>query len=406
MLTKEPFFVILGSYATGAEKTAMTIAMIGHKGLPAKSGGVERHVEELSAAFVRRGMSVISFDRHWYVGDEEMPEGVTRRWSYGIRSKHLDAITHTLTAIVLAMKDKPDVIHVHGVGPSLLLPLARVLHPSARIVSTFHCTDRKHTKWGGFARVMLRLGEGFSCWFAHRTIAVSDALAAYCLSEYGCQSTVIPNGVRMAEGAVSDSPVITLNVQPKRYFLMATRLVPHKNVHVAMEAHRLFAERRPDLAVSFPLVIAGGSSWTDAYANDIRRFAAGMPSIRLVGEQHGIALRSLQAHAACHLSVALSEGMSISLLEAGAYARPAIISDIPENIEVTGDLMPRVAPGDAQALSDAMECAALLTDAERDESGAKLAARVRERHDWDNIAEQTLDIYNEAADLQTATVTA
>ncbi len=384
----------------------MTVAMIGHKGLPAKSGGVERHVEELSAGLVRRGVNVISFDRKWYVGDEDAPEGVMRRFSRGIQTKHFDAITHTFSAIILAMKEKPDVVHIHGVGPSLLLPLARVLHPSARIISTFHSPDRLHAKWGGLARIMLRIGESFTCWFSHRTITVSNALAAYCLNEYSCQTVVIPNGVRMVEGDISESPVVTMNLQPKRYFLMATRLVAHKNVHIAMEAHRLFAERRPDLATAFPLVIAGGSSWTDAYANHLRQFAAGMPSIRLVGEQNGIALKSLQAHAACHLSVASSEGMSIALLEAGAYARPAIISDIPENIEVTGDLMPRVPAGDAQSLSDAMECAALLSDTERDESGIRLAARIRERHDWDRIAEQTIGIYDEAAALQTAPLTA
>lgn len=385
----------------------MNVVMIGHKGLPARAGGIERHVEELSAALVRRasrqtgrGVNVVSFDRKWYVGDAPSPEGVTRRWSWGVRTKHLDAITHTLTAIVLATKDKPDVIHMHGVGPSLLLPIVRLLHPSSRVISTFHCTDRKHAKWGWFARAMLRTGEAFACWFSHRTITVSDALAAYCLETYACQPAVIPNGVRMADEAVSESPVVTMNLQPKRYFLMATRLVPHKNVHVAMEAHRLLAERRPDLAAAFPLVIAGGSSWTDAYANDLRRFAAGMPGIRLVGEQHGIALRSLQAHAACHLSVAASEGMSISLLEAGAHARPAIISDIPENREVTGDLMPRVPAGDAQALSDAMECAAMLSDAERNEAGIRFATHVRERHNWDRIADATIGIYAEAAALR------
>jgi glycosyltransferase involved in cell wall biosynthesis len=374
----------------------MTIVMVGHKGIPAKSGGIERHVEELSASLVRLGARVISFDRAWYVEDAPSPKGVERRFSHGLHTKHLDAITHTLSALVLAMREKPDVIHVHGVGPSLLLPIARVLHPRARLISTFHCVDHLHAKWGIFARTMLRMGEWMSCAFANRTIAVSDFLATYCLNAYQAQPSVIPNGVRLPNTTAPVAPLDLLSLEPKRYFLMATRLVGHKNAHVAIEAHHLLWLRRPDLAEAFPLVIAGGSSWTAPYARDLRATAAMYPYVRLVGERHGVELASLQNHAACHLSVSESEGMSISLLEAMAMARPVIVSDIPANVEVTGGLAPRVPAGDAHTLSDAMECAALLTDEERDHAGRTLQNVVRERHDWDRIAEATLRVYQEA----------
>ncbi|MEN9558308.1 MAG: hypothetical protein RL141_677 [Candidatus Parcubacteria bacterium] len=371
----------------------MTITMIGHKGIPARSGGIERHVEELSAGLVRLGARVISFDRAWYVGNAPSPVGVTRRFSYGLRTKHLDAITHTLSALVLAMKDRPDVVHVHGVGPSLLLPMARVLHPKARVISTFHCVDRTHAKWGFVARLLLRLGEWCACTFAHRTIAVSDALAAYCLDVYECQPAVVPNGVCVPED-VSAASLTAFGVEPKRYFLMATRLVPHKNVHIAMEAHALFAKRNPHLAASYPLLVAGGSSWTDDYANELRAWSA-QSHTRLVGEQHGDTLAALQAHAACHLSVSSSEGMSIALLEALAHARPAIVSDIPENTELTGDLAPAVPVGDVRSLSYAMEYMAFMNDAERDALGTSLRNRIRDRHDWNRIAEATYDVYRE-----------
>lgn len=372
----------------------MIVTMIGHKGVPSRSGGIERHVEELSTALVRFGVRVISFDRAWYVGALPSPLGIERRFSRGMRTKHLDALTHTFTALVLARRDHPDIIHVHGVGPSLLLPIARLLHPRTRLIATFHCVDRKHAKWGLFARLMLRLGEASACVFADRTITVSEALASYCLETYQCQSVSIPNGVRVP--SVPDTGTLdAFGVMPKRYFLMATRLVPHKNVHVAIEAYRRLAERHPECAAAHPLIIAGSSAWTDAYVRTLRRQAADAPSVLLVGERLGNELAALQAHATCHLSVASSEGMSLSLLEAAAFGRPVIVSDIPENVEVTGSVMPRVPVGDAETLSDAMECVATLSDAERDEAGARLHARVMERHDWNRIAEQTLNVYRD-----------
>jgi glycosyltransferase involved in cell wall biosynthesis len=223
---------------------------------------------------------------------------------------------------------------------------------------------------------------------------VSDALASYCLESYECQPSVIPNGVRIPEPKPV-SLIERLSLAPKRYFFMATRLVPHKNVHLAIEAHRLLAERRPDLAREYPLIIAGASSWTDTYARSLYTQATGLPFVRLIGERHDDELAALQMHAACHLSIASSEGMSIALLESGALARPAIVSDIPENIEVTGTLMPSVPVGDVQVLSDAMECAALMSDAERDNAGARFRQRVSERHDWERIAEMTKDVYQE-----------
>lgn len=367
---------------------------MGHKGIPARSGGIERHVEELSAGLVRLGVDVVSFDRAWYVGDMPAPAGVTRRYSYGLTTKHLDAITHTVSALILARNERPDIIHIHGVGPALLLPLARILHPRARLMSTFHCVDRTHAKWGSIARAMLRLGEWMACRFAHRTIAVSDALASYCLNTYECQTAIVPNGVAMP-GAVSTDALASFGVEPKRYFLMATRLVPHKNVHIAMEAHALFAKRNPELAAQYPLVVAGGSSFTDEYARELRQFAVACQA-RLVGEQHGESLAALQAHAACHLSVSSSEGMSIALLEGLANARPAIVSDIPANTEVTGTIAPVVPAGDVHALSYAMEYVAFMGDAERDALGAELKERIRQRHDWSRIAEMTHDVYAEA----------
>jgi len=373
----------------------MIVAMIGQKGIPSHSGGIERHVEELSACLARLGVTVISYDRPWYVQNSEPVSGVIRRMCHGLRSKHFDAITHSFHALLLARKERPDVIHFHGVGPSLLAPIARLLYPRTRIISTFHCVDRAHQKWGWFARLMLRAGEWSACTFAHRTIVVSDSLSAYCLKEYQAQTHVIPNGVRSGECGVGSDALRDFHLEPESYFCLVARLVPHKNVHIALESYANLVARRPLIATAHPLVIIGGSAQTDDYVAELHAMAKKIPGVIFTGELHGDALQSIQSHALAHLSVSSSEGMSIALLEAMVMAKPLIVSDISENIEVVETDAFMVRANDVMSLSRAMENMIDLTENERALMGEKLRVRALVRHNWDRIAEETREVYAE-----------
>jgi glycosyltransferase involved in cell wall biosynthesis len=376
----------------------MIVVMIGHKGLPAHSGGVERHVEGLSRQLVRLGVRVISFDRTWYVasaGKSLSEDGVEHRRSYGIHTKHLDAITNTFTAIILARREKPDIIHLHGVGPSLLIPLARVWIPRAKVVATFHSMDRTHAKWGLFARLSLWIGERSACMLAHRTIVISENLARYCVTAYAAQTHLIPNGVSVSEDPDA-SMLNSFGLEPESYFAVVARMLPVKNVHVAIEAHALLAKRRPEFAKKYPLVVIGGSSFTDEYASHVQMMASTYPYVRLVGEQSGKALSALQAYAFAHLSLSSVEGMSISLLEAMAYARPLIISDIPENKQVVDGNALVTRTNDASSVSIAMENLLDMRPDERRRMGESLRVCAIAQHDWINIARETIEVYQEA----------
>lgn len=376
----------------------MKVIMIGHKGLPAHSGGVERHVEGLSKELVRLGVQVISFDRKWYTKDLNPACGVERRWSYGVHTKNLDAITNTFTAIYFARRENPDVIHIHGVGPSLLIPFARLWVPRAKIVSTFHSMDRNHAKWGVFARLMLWIGERAACLLAHRTIVISENLAKYCLEEYSSQTHVIPNGVAISP-LVDASYLSDFQLEAESYFAVIARLLPVKNIHVAIEAHALLATRRPELAKQYPLVIIGDTSFSDEYAERVRTMAKSYPFVRMLGEQSGEKLSSLEKHALAHLSVSSVEGMSISLLEAMAYARPVIISDIQENVQVVrGDaLVTRT--NDAFSVSIAMENMLDMREDERKAMGDALRSHAVSNHNWNVIARETVGIYREVLEV-------
>ena len=178
----------------------MKIAMIGQKGMPAIYGGVEKHVQDLASRLVLAGHKVIVYSRKWYTKKEDGEiNGVTIKHLPSIHTKHLDTITHSLLATIHAIISGCDVIHYHGVGPSLISWIPRIFLPETRIITTAHCLDRYHQKWGWFARFMLRVGEWTAGKFSHTTIAVSKTIQNYYLNEYKKQTIFIPNGVKISK---------------------------------------------------------------------------------------------------------------------------------------------------------------------------------------------------------------
>lgn len=304
--------------------------MIGQKGIPALYGGVERHVEELAFELVKRGHDVTVYTRPYYTSpNRKNYRGIKlislRAW----RSKHFDAITHTFISTWHAMWHGYDVIHYHGVGPSLMSFLPRLLAPNTKVIVTFHCIDRQHSKWGYFARFMLRLGEWTATHFPHETIVVSRDLQRYCRKIYGRATSYIPNGVSTSFTTPFKARDITrkFGLHKDEYILTVTRLIPHKGIHYLIEAYqRLKTDKK--------LVIVGDSVYTDEYVKKIRAQAKSDKRIIFTGFQHGRVLSELYGNAYLFVLPSEFEGLPLVLLEAAGFGRCAVASNIPANVEI------------------------------------------------------------------------
>ncbi len=377
----------------------MTIVMLGQKGLPPRSGGIERHVSLLSSGLAARGHRVIVYGRRWYVGTDRVNGAVEQRLTPGIHTKHLDAITHGMTAVFDALSIKPNVIHLHGAGTALLLPLVRILHPRAKVVTTFHCIDWEHAKWGRVARAAFRLGEWFMGRFSHRVITVSEALTRYCLREYKVRAEYITHPFHPAvppEDAVERLQTFTLS--PERYLLSVSRLVAHKQPHLLIEAYREASKRFPVLFGHLPLVIIGSGSWTDAYVLELEKLAQSIPNVRLLGEQVGPMLSTLQSQAMAHLFPSRSEGLSFAVLEAAGYGRMALMSDIPANREAGGGYGIYVPLADQEALVQALIQLANMSNTERQHHANNFATHVKIRHSFAERVDEVARVYRELLD--------
>ncbi|MEI6288055.1 MAG: glycosyltransferase family 4 protein [bacterium] len=366
----------------------MKIALIGQKGIPAKQGGVEKHVQELSTRLAQAGFDVTAYCRPHYTGEKKKNYKKVKIVNLpSINTKHLDAISHTFLATIHSLFQNYDIIHYHGVGPSLLSWIPRLLNPKTKVIVTFHSVDRKQQKWGLFARVMLTVGEWTACHFPHETITISQTLQKYCLFKFDTETIYIPNGVQISNQKKKKAILEQYGLEPKKYFLVASRLVKHKGIQTLIKAYQ-------KIKTDKKLVIVGGGSNTGNFTEELKNLARPTSNIVFTGEQVGLELETLFRNAYLFVQPSEAEGLSIALLEAMSYGLPVIVSDIEENLEAMdghGLSFKNKNVNDlSRQLNFAIKHPIIIS------KNAKLAKRQTDKkYNWDDIVSRTIGLYEQ-----------
>lgn len=373
----------------------MKIAFIGQKGIPAKSGGVEKHVEQIATRLAAQGHEVTAYVRAHYVEKSLSTfQDVRLIHTPGIASKYLDAITHTFTATLHALREDYDVIHYHAIGPSILAFLPRLLKSRTRVIATFHSRDYFHKKWSWFARLFLRFAEWVICKVPERTIVISETLRDYAENTHNGHFDFIPNG---AEVSTANDPELlkAWGLKSGRYILIQGRLVAHKGVHYVVKAFQEL-ERTGRMPNNFKLAVVGGSAHTDEYVQYLKVLTENNDNIVMLGEQTGLAMSTLWNNAALFVQPSEDEGLSLSLLEAMGHGLMPIVSSIPANLEAIQN-----GAGisfQSKNVEDLTKMLAyyLANDEERKAVAVCAKERAKEVYSWDAITERTYKVYREA----------
>jgi glycosyltransferase involved in cell wall biosynthesis len=357
------------------------IAMVGQKTNVTRFGGIERHVGLLADRLAERGHQVTVFTRKRY-GDPVPPaDGVSLVRRPSVPSKHLEAITHsTLCSLESGLRGY-DVVHFHGVGPSLAIPFAKLTRHAA-VVATVHDQDYNKDKWSPFARRMLRAGEASACRRSDQVITVAKYIRQHLQLAYGCTAEYIPNGNDPLRVQPPGAALAEHGLEAGNYLLFLARLVPEKGCDVLIRAVR-------ESSTPYRLAIVGGASYSDEHAAELRRLAGDDPRIAFLGFQSGDALDELRTNAGAYVMPSRQEGLPLALLEMLWYGMPVIASDIPAVHEVDGavpeERMTRVPPGDVEALRRAIEALPW--------PGAVAAHGDLDWPTWADVAEQVEAVY-------------
>jgi glycosyltransferase involved in cell wall biosynthesis len=367
---------------------SLRIAVIGARGVPATFGGIERHVEELGARLAARGHEVTVFCRSNYSeAERDSHRGMRLASLPTVGTKHLDAIIHSSLATLEAMAASYDILHYHAIGPGIPAVLPRYLSRS-RVVLTVHGRDDQRGKWGRGAKAVLGAAGWLSARVPDATIVVGRHLERYYQQAHGRRAVYVPNGVHAARPRPAGPTLARLGLSPGRYLLFVGRLVPEKAPDLLLEAfRRLPGDHR--------LVLAGDTSFTDRFTDDLRQLAARDPRVVLPGYVYGAELQELYSNAAAFVLPSLLEGLPLTLLEAASYGLPVVASSIPPHLEVLGTAGPGHRlhrPGDGDQLLAAL--GQVLADPGVERAGAaQLRDQVLRSYCWDDATERTEAVY-------------
>lgn len=373
----------------------MKIAMIGHKRIPSREGGVEIVVEELSTRMVKLGHEVTAYNRKGHhVSDKKIKneqykqkeyKGVRLKNIFTINKKGLDALIYSFFATISAMFKRYDVIHFHAEGPCAMIPLAKLSHK--RIVATIHGLDWQRAKWGGFATKYLLFGEKMAAKYADEIIVLSENVKDYFWKKYNRTTHFIPNGVNAP--TIKEAKIIKEKYQLEKdnYILFLARIVPEKGLHYLIEAYS-------KIETDKKLVIAGGASHTNDYLKQIQEMVNDNPNIIMTGFVQGEELEELFSNCYLYCLPSDIEGMPLSLLEAMSYGKNCLISDIAENVTVCASYGVSFEKGNVDDLKIKMET--MLQNPSKLKSSSDISNYILEKYNWDQVVKKTLNLYRKS----------
>jgi len=366
-------------------KPPLHVMALGLRGIPGVPGGVEVHASELYPRLHALGARITVLGRSCYrpADAPAVWHGVNIRWLPASRVQGVEALLHTLMGVLYAGVRRPDVLHIHAVGPWLGVPLAKML--GLKVLVTHHGEDYLREKWNAPARALLRLGERLGITFADARIVISSSLRDMVRAKYGRETVLVPNGIGDLRPVADRSLADKYGLKPQRYVIQVSRLVPEKRQHDLIAAFKAAA------LPGWKLVLVGGAQGSQRYADKLREQYEGNAAIVCTGFLSQPDVQQLISHAGIFALPSSHEGLPIALLEAMKIGIPVVASDIAANREVGLDASCYFPMGNTRSLTARLRERAAMTSEERAATAQQLRLSCS-RYDWDAIAKSTMQV--------------
>lgn len=268
---------------------------------------------------------------------------------------------------------RPYVVHPHGMLEAWAL---RNVRWKKRIAALLY--ENRHLRGAACLRALSE--------------SEAESIRAYGLRKPIC---VIPNGVDLPEQ--SDTPASAAQTLPLREFaegrkvlLYLGRLHPKKNVANLIRAWNDTFNSQHCKSGSWVLAIAG---WDQGgYESELKRMAV-VSSIVFLGPRFGAEKNA--CYRACNAFVlpSLSEGLPMSVLEAWAHAKPALVTpqcNLPEGFSANAAL--RIGTS-SKEIAAGLKQLTEMSDGDRSGMGNRGRALVATQFSWPRIGEQMRAVY-------------
>ena len=370
----------------------MKVAMVGHKVIPSRRGGIENVLTSLCPLLVEKGIDVTCYNRssdkveNEYIGTvkDKKYKGVTLKNAWTINKKGLSAMVASFTAAFLTVFGKYDIVHFHAEGPCAAMWIPKMF--GKKCVATVHGLDWQREKWGkGFASRYIKFGERVMVKCADEIIVLSESAREYFKKTYNRDTVLIHNGIDKPAKKEADEITKIYGLSKGDYICIVSRLTAEKGVHYLIDAYN-------SIKTNKKLVIAGDTSDTDEYVKMIKQKASGNPDIIFTGFISGDVLCEIYSNAYVVTLPSDIEGMSLSLLEALAYGNAVLCSDIPENTLVTENKAIHFKKSNVEDLAEKLQ---IMCNDEEIVTELKNGADefILSKYNWNDVANATFDLY-------------
>lgn len=351
----------------------MRIAVIGTRAAdgPARDG-MDQALRQLWPRLARRGHVIDVFSER---NGHALPEGT------GLRTIRLPSVrwgqasSHAAMAALVSACRAYDVVNFVADHPAAMFSrLARFgLH---RTVVSLHGAPPDEP-----ARPPT---EGAAARFADVITVSSRRLERLLRDRWGREAIYIPNGIAPPARRPDPAPLAALGLEPGRYLLLAGRLAPRSDAHLAVGAMAV-------LDGALPLVVAETGPGDDAYVRALAD-AAEPDRVRVLGPVAADLLDALTAHAYLYLHPSQADDDTAGLAAALAHGRAVVVSDLPDHLDLVGGDGFTFTAGEfgdlrrvlAWLMADGAVVAAM---------GERAGRTVAERYDWDRVADAYEHIY-------------
>jgi glycosyltransferase involved in cell wall biosynthesis len=369
------------------------IAMIGIKAIPARFGGFETAVDEISRGLVVLGCDVVVYNRSGMSTHPEGDyEGVQLVHVATVKSKNLSTIVHALLSTIHVVFHRVDVVHYFTTGATLFAPIPRLL--GMKVVCSVDGTDWQRGKWGRFARWYLRLSEHLAVLFCNGLVADSRDVMRYYEKAHGAKSSVIAYGMRDATPQ-GHGWLERFGLRSQEYVLFVGRLVPENNVHLLVRA---FENSKTDKK----LAIVGDDPWEKEYVRSLK--STRDRRVIFTGGVYGEGYEQLQRNAYIFVLPDEVGGTHPALVEAMGYGNCVLVNDTPSNLEVIGDA--GFSYRGAEGAGDLQKQMQMLLESPQlvQEYGDKAGQRARTYYRWEDVVRAHVAFYHSVLDGKSLTV--
>jgi glycosyltransferase involved in cell wall biosynthesis len=361
----------------------LNIALFGSRGIPHTYGGAEAFLGELAPRLVARGHDVTVYCRRsLFAQRPQFHRGVRLIYLPSIETKVLGTPTHTLMCML-------DVLFFRKVDVFLVI----------NIVNGFHCIlprlfgqtfainvdglDWKRGKWGWIARKYFYLNAKYIGRICPDGV-VTDAseMQRIYYDEFKTSSTSIAYGANIETS--TDPAILKLyGLEPFRYYLIASRLVPENNADLII---RTFQKLRTDKM----LAVAGSVNYKSEFVRTLRQTRD--PRVRFLGhvgdETH---VKELHCNAYAYVHGHSLGGTNPSLVKALGCGNCIVALKTPFNQEVLGDygiLFEKDVDDLLMKLQYVEDYPLIVSEYRR-----RAPNRIHEAYNWDHITDQYEELF-------------